>query len=388
MDAAPATPGRDPAPPAGRWDLRVYAAVFVLFLAAPAVATFLRPSTRKLGGVERAAEFPALSARAWLGGEFQKGFEEWYLQAFIVRKYLVRTANQINYSFFSEITWKESSQIILGKERTLYQANYIAAYNGDDALPEEKIEAFAAGLRRLQNHLEGKDIRFLFFLTPSKASILPEFIPEPTKARPRALLRANYERLLPRLVQHGVHTLDGHALMVSLKETSGYPVFPKGGAHWNYYASFRVTQELISRVESLLGKKMVFLKLDGVRWETQGFGFDGDLARLANLWRPSVFYGSSPYPVVRREVPPEAVRPNVLLVGGSFLELPVLWLKENGVLGEGGEHDWYFRRKAADVDRGLLGRDVVILETNEAHIWNLGFGFIEAVAPVAPARPR
>jgi hypothetical protein len=230
-------------------------------------------------------------------------------------------------------------------------------------------------------------VRFLFFITPSKASIHPEFIPDALKAESRGQVRANYERLVPRLARHGVRTLDAHALMVSLKETSGYPVFPKGGAHWNYTASFRVTQELISRIEALTGKRMVRLKLDGVVWEKRRTGSDGDLARLANLWRPSTFYESNPYPIVEREASPDAVRPDVLLVGGSFLDLPFLWLKENGVLGEHGAHDFYFienRKKGAGFAQEILGREVVILETNEAHIGSLGFGLIEAVLQSGP----
>jgi alginate O-acetyltransferase complex protein AlgJ len=352
---------------------RLYVAVFAALLLAPGVATLLRPRAKNLGGGERREPLPALTARAWFDGTFQKDFEEWHQQAFAPRNAFVRTANQVNYSLFSEIAFKESSQLVLGKENTLFQSSYIDAYNGIDALSDGEIDGFARDLRRLQDHLGRHGIAFLFFITPGKASICPEWIPDSRNLRSA---RSNYEALVPRLDQHGVHTLDGHALMVALKQTSGVPVFPKGGAHWNHYASFRVTQELIAAVERLAGRKMIHLNLDGVRIEKRNIGSDGDLARLANLWRTSTFDSENPHPVVSREAPPGATRVNALLVGGSFLDLPNHWLTTFGVVSDKTEYNWYFNRKGS---LELSGRDVIILETNETMIPRRGFGFIEAV---------
>jgi hypothetical protein len=363
----------------------------VILLAAPPILTVFRPLERRLGGTERPAPFPEARLNSWFEGNFQTDFEKWLQQVYYLRKPLVRTANQIDFSLFSEIPFKESHQIILGKENTLYQAPYIDAHFGRDVLPESQLAEFAAGLGRLQNHLEGHGVRFLFFITPSKASIEPDFIPDHLTVRSKGPARTNYEMLRPLLDRHGVHTLDGHALTASLKKVSGYPVFPKGGVHWNHYASFRVTQELVTKLEALLGRKMINLKLEGVTWERRSTGSDVDLARLANLWRPSVFYTSNPYPKVLREIPPEAVRPSVLLVGGSFLDLPVHWLRENGVLREDTDYDFYLKKnkgRIEDLRREVLTRDAVILETNEAAIGFRGHGLIEALAPAGDPRPR
>ncbi len=367
---------------AGKLRLRIFAAVFTGILLAPAFGiVFPHHSRQTLDGVEQAAPFPVFSVRGWFDGTYQKGFEDWYGQVFGFREYLVRTANQVNFSLFSEITYKEGSRLILGKDNHLFQAPVIDAYTGRDLLPEGKCEEFARGLKALQDRLQARGIAFLFFLTPGKASICPEVLPEGVKPGPG---RRNYDALVPLLKRQGVNTLDGRAFMASLKETCGYPVFPRGGAHWNHYASLRVTQELISRMEGLWGRPMVRLKIEGCEMAAKAVGSDRDLARLANVWRPSVFYGVNPYPVVGRESPPGAARPDALLVGGSFLDLPVHWLTRYGVIDERAKFDWYFRGRAGDPDRDLEGRDIVILETNEASIGMLGYGFIEAVLARGP----
>jgi alginate O-acetyltransferase complex protein AlgJ len=385
----PVPPSNPPKPKRrlGGWALRLYVTLFLALLAVPTALTVFRPRPG-LSGFERLASLPTWSARTWFGGSFQSGFEEWFTQVFRPQRQLVGLANQINYTLFSEITFKMSSQLILGKETTLFEFGYVNAYNGVNALPDAEIDQFARDLRRLQDHLERNGVAFLFFITPNKASIYPEWVPDSHNRRLKEKVRTNYEALAPRLDQYGVHTLDGHAIMASLKQTSGYPVFPKGGTHWNHYASFRVTQEFLSTAESLLGKKLVHLKLDGVRMEKTFGGPDGDLARLVTMWNISPFETENPHPVASREAGPDAKPLNALFVGGSFVDLPLHWLTTFGVVSDKTEFNSYFKKKLKDLNAEVLSRDIVILETNEAAISSRGFGFIEAVLPPGSPNPR
>jgi hypothetical protein len=173
-------------------------------------------------------------------------------------------------------------------------------------------------------------------------------------------------------------------MVVALKRSPGYPVFPRGGAHWNHYASLRVTQELISRMESLLGKRMVHLAIQDVQWDAKPRGSDGDLVRLANVWRSSAFYAPNPYPTVVRDAPPGAFRPKILAVGGSFMELPNHWLRDFEVVSEDMEFSLYYRIPVRDPEKEVFRRDVVLLETNEARIGRRGFGFVEALLAAEP----
>jgi hypothetical protein len=83
--------------------------------------------------------------------------------------------------------------------------------------------------------------------------------------------------------------------------------------------------------------------------------------------------------VVSRESVPDAVIPNVYLVGDSFLELPRHWLMDFGIVSETSRHDWYFKRKIEDPEREIFGRDVVILGMNEGLLGLLGYGLIETI---------
>jgi hypothetical protein len=370
-----------------KWALRLYATLFAAILTVPTLLTLFRPRPGIIG-FERLAPLPTWSGSTWFGGTFQSSFEEWFAQVFRPQRQLVSLANQINYTLFSEITFKMNSQLILGKDTTLFEFGYLNAYNGANTLADAEIDQFARDLRRLQDHLERNGVPFLFFITPNKASIYPEWVPDSLNRHLKEEVRTNYEALVPRLEQHGVHTLDGHALMASLKKTSGYPVFPKGGTHWNHYASFRVTQELLSTVERLLGRKLIHLKLDGVRMEKTFGGPDGDLARLVTMWNISPFETENPHPVASREAEPDAMPLNALFVGGSFLDLPFHWLTAYGVVSNKAEHNSYFKKKFRDVKMEVLSRDIVILETNEVTIYRRGFGLIEAVLLPGTPSPR
>ncbi len=362
----------------GRRTLAAYAALFVLMLVAAPAATLFHRSGDGLGGIENRAPLPRPTLSTWMDGSFQTGFEQWVDQNNGLRRFLVKTANQINYSVFSEVTYKTSSELILGKDRVLYQGSYIDSYNGLDLLPNEGLDAFARDLRRLQDRLSARGVAFLFLLTPSKASVEAQYIPDSLLWR-QADSRTNYQKFLPFLERRGVHYLDGHVAVMSLKENQGFPVFPKGGTHWNYYASLRVTQALISRLESLLGKPLAHLVITNIRWDIKPFGTDGDLLKLANLWKPSPFYSMNPCPEVRAEAPPNAFRPNILFVGGSFTEHPAQWLRDHHVVADPTSFDFYYKDPIQDLEREVYRRDAVILETNESMIPRRGFGFVETV---------
>lgn len=368
-------------PSIGRMDAACYIGAFLLLLGIPAIVTLSDPYPNYLGGVEHTEEFPKLNLESFLKGDVQREFERWYDQVFFLRLPMVRTTNQIDYSFFSEISFKESSQLVLGKEKHLFEIPHIESYYGKDILSERELDSFAARLRGLQDHLNGQGIRFLFFITPSKATIYPEFIPDRMAANRSTC--TNYQLVIPLLRKHEVQTFDGQYFMTRLKKESRIPLFPQGGTHWNHYSSFRTTQELISRMQNILGRRIARLELEGVFFEENDRDSNSDLARLANLWDASDFVSQNPYPVVRTSVPPEATRPKVLLVGGSFLELPHYWLMSNRVIHEESALDLYFRRGRDKIDalRHTINQfHLLILETNVAAFRRLGFGLLEAVS--------
>jgi hypothetical protein len=372
------TPVQAP-PPAGstgpgRRRLILYVAIFIALLGFPSVATLYR-GFRK-GRPSSLERFPSLTLSRWLDGSFQSESQAWFDDHNAVRSFLVRIANQINFSLFREVSYRDRTGLILGKNNSLFLSMYIEAYFGRWAEPASALDRFASDLRRVQDRLKSRGVTFLFLLTPSKASINAEEIPDDLV--PGGPTTGNYEILMPLLARHGVETLDGRALALELKKKGEYPLFPRSGHHWNSYCSYRVSEAVISRLEGLMGKSLNHLRIEKVEMKSVPEGGDDDLSFQARLFWPSVFYGLYPYPVVSREAVPEALVPNVYLVGDSFLELPRHWLMDFGIVSSASRHDWYFQRKI-DPEQEIFTREVVILGMNEGLLGWLGYGFIETV---------
>jgi hypothetical protein len=383
MTAMDPLPGRSGAAGPGRRGLIVYVAIFVALLVIPSLLTFYR-GYRK-GYPSSFENFPSFTVRRWWNGSFQSECETWFDDHNAARNFFVRIANQINLSLFREVSYRDRTGLILGKNNSLFLSMYIESYFGRWSVTTPALDRFAADLRLLQDRLRSRGVAFLFLITPSKASVnveeIPDYLIPPGPPHP-----SDYEVLLPLLAKHGVETLDGRALALALKRSGEYPLFPKSGHHWNYYCSLRVSQAVIGRLEELMTKKLNHLRLEKVELRSVPEGGDDDLALQARVFWPSVFYGLYPYPAVTKEPVPGAITPNVYMVGDSFLELPRHWLLDFGIVSDRSRHDWYFTKKV-DPERDILSRDVVILGMNEGLLSWLGYGLIETVLS-GTYRPR
>ena len=358
--------------------LSLYVLLFALLFVAPVLQNFFGFfPPRQLDGVEYSAELPKFALKSWLDDSFQNNFGSWYDKVYGMRDYFVRTENQINYTLFHEIT---GGHIVLGKQETMYEDVYILDVIGFNKVTTEQMEQAAIKLRKLQDFLNNRGIAFLFIITPSKARIYPEYLPDHVLKLKKGQDVSNYDKLLPFLDKYGVHYLDGHAYSSSLKQDSCYPVFCRGGTHWNYYSAYLFTREIMARLEMMIGKPLCKLEGEKVTFLEKPIGSDDDLARLANLWDTSPFIKDIPYPEVVKVPVADAVQPDVLFVGGSFVYTILHWLNDFEIIDKSSDFYYYFsQKKISDMQKEILSRDAVILETNEQALAWLGFGFPEEV---------
>lgn len=366
-----------PPPPASRRRLLLYIAAVLVPLAGSSLATLVRSVVKGArGGLD---PLPVFTPARWLEGSFQKDCEDWYGENFVGRTFLVRTSNQLSYTLFDEVPFKGRAKLVLGKNRNLFAYQYIHAYYGRDALPPVVLEAFAKDLRRFQDYLRGRGVAFLFMLTPSKASIYPEDIPDHLGEPSGRPAPSDYEILLPLLAKHGVETFDGRAAALTLKKTSGHRLFATTGFHWNPFCALKITQDLLPRLEQILGRPLHRLALDRVDLQLKPRSGDADLTNLACLWRPAAFYTPNPYPTASRIPTAGAETPDILLVGDSFLELTRHWLQDTGICSPDSEHRLYYRNHPADPVADLLRRDLILLGMNEGLLAWRGYGMLEQV---------
>lgn len=381
-----------------RWKIIVFGIIVFLALAMVIVTMgvkfqFLPPLP--LSGVEVKQEFPKISLKTFWEGKWQADIERWLSSNLGLRALFVRLDNQMNYSIFDEIPLKYWPSIRLGKNKWLYETGYINTYNKLDAVPQATLEERVKSIKKLQTLLESKGIFFLFLISPSKAGIYPEYIKDKDLVYTAAALKTNYEKILPLLKQYQVHYLDGRQFLMTLKEKSPHPLFTKGGTHWNYYAAYYFTAELISSLEKMTNKKMTKIHCNYIREDNMPLKDEADLANLTNMIFTKTFYDIRYYhpETFISENTKNVFRPKMLFIGDSFTEQIFYYLDKYNVYSERDLYYYYakhFRypggaeqpldpidKQSQNLSRRILSQDIVIIEASEAALPNIGFGFIE-----------
>lgn len=374
-----------------------YAALLVLFLTISSL-----PAAQKiwhffpeehLTGITTPAPRPNLPRWGeWKTGQYQKQAEEWWGQWFGGRGALVKTENQMNLSVFRSIASGSNTKIVLGKNSVLYEKAYISTYHSRDVVPTARLEEQIALLKKLEGALRARGKAFVFLLTPSKASIYPEYLPPGFDVRhPQAPL-ANYERFAALLPDSGLTYIDAHAMLAEQKKKYSFPVFPPGGTHWTYYSACHVSSLLMKRVASQIEKKTPDVVCDPVTVDTSAYGTDKDLAELLNVWQPYP-HGQIPHPALSKDTRPELYHPKVVFVGGSFVWTVTGVL--DGVAAYRTREFYYYNSRVSrypgggeledfdkenmDWETALKDVDAVVVEANETALSEIGFGFVTGV---------
>lgn len=347
-----------------------------------------------LHGVEEPEKsvLPEFSLDAIRSDRFQKGVESWFSHNLGYRPTLVRTDNQINYSVFNEISASYASPLVVGKSNALFEKLYIDSYAGRWFVPDKVLERSARKLEDLQNGLKERGIGFLLLITPSKASIYPELIPDAYREPDFDYEKAsNYHRFIPMLNRHRINVLDGHATLEQMKSAQATPLFAKGGTHWTENTACIVSKQMFAQLQEITGKPQPSVQCDPTEIRPIPDPFDRDLADLSNVLDPSPFYEQLPYPVAAPGFAAQSgqSRPKMLFIGGSFLWSVFHYLDEQQTY-ETRDMFYYFSRRfhypgdhvepinkgKLDWENDVFRNDIIVLEVNESSIHQLGSGFI------------
>jgi len=369
--------------------LLIATTLFSLALALPLFQSATgRPSDYPLTGVEYSAPPPDLSLAAWWNGTLQSSFDAWINQRIGLRGYLVRTANQINYSLFRELPRRSGTQVLLGRDGFLFEKVYVDAYNAGGQRPEAELQNISISMRRLQDRLAADGIAFLLVIAPSKAEIYPEYLPAAADVAGRPGRRSNYENLIEFLKQDGVNLVDSHELFLEWKREPGTPMlFTKGGTHWNHYGAARVVARIMERLRKLTRKKLPMLQVVGVETNHTILDTDNDLGELVNLWSGRPLAGPQIHPILKTR--PGSYMPDFLFIGDSFV-FPLTNLMDREQLYRRRDTYYYYNRHyfypaepnvvldkhQLDLLKELQGRDAVVIEVGEYWLPRIGFGFV------------
>ncbi len=365
--------------------------VFLVLCLAPVsqrVFKFLPEET--LNGVVVTLSRPQWSWNDWLSGKFQTQAEEWWNARLGFRGALIKTVNQINFSLFKEISSGGNVKIVLGKNNMLYEKGYIANYQGREASPLTVLEKEVEKLVELQAKLKKRGIVLVLVISPSKASVYPEYLPQAFDTKQPGTPDTDYVRIKPLLEKAGITTIDGTEFLLAKKAEVPDLLFPHGGTHWSYYGACLVQEEIMQTLEKKLNKPLRHLVCKPRAVDNNPIGTDRDLSELLNIWTEKVIDGPTPHPILSLAGKKNAYQPRVAAVGDSFIWTlaavaePVKLYKDHDIY-------YYFesRRKypaaaesnakeKIDWPKDFWSKDVIIIEINEVALNTIGYGFVDA----------
>ncbi len=242
-------------------------------------------ANRTLSGITIKNDLPSVSLASWLSGDLQKGLNTLVSENFAGRELLIRIYNQTLYSVFHK-SYMYFEMIIPGKHGNLFERNYLAVYGRfDEPIPNAEAEALVVMMKYLSERLKELGSCFVFVITPSKATIYPEDIPDRflAKSESRERRPTNYEVLVPLLQKYRVPYVDGREITLDHKGAFPVRAFPKTGTHWTRAVAFFTTAALLKTIERESGREMPQLSESVESIDRRPDYLDDDLFNLLNL---------------------------------------------------------------------------------------------------------
>ncbi len=376
----------------------IYLLFLFLLLYLPLVQMkFSMVSTPPLMGIRQSdlESWPSVNLSSIFSGSFQTKFERWFSQNFGFRNHLIKTHNQILYSLLKESPTSGAGEgLILGEEKQIYGIDDIRSYiQLSQPFAWDKMDAIGSALAELQGLLRNRGITFIVLLTPNKASLYPEYMPRSLRHISKYGENENYNIYRDTLIKYKINTVDGVQILKSIKEDSVYPLFPRGGFHWNDLGAFYVLQKLMAKIEELTTQRLVHLTLNGIHVDHNAHGSDMDAGHTLNLWFPPVDF-LCPRILLTRVEAPNSFKPRILFEGGSYNWILLGLLQKFKIPSELSGLFYYTSYinyqepkpdnrliERIDWESEIFSRDVIIFEINPIRytdkVGELGQGFIQ-----------
>ena len=278
------------------------------------------PRDKKLGGFRpRTENFPALTPQAWLDGSFAATVDVWAREHVGIRGWVVALNRQIRYSGFgqTEPSPLRKRALVIGTPPVLYENILLVDALRPPQVPPEKMDYFAARLRRTQELLRQQGLAFLVVLAPNKALVYPETLPAWARNRV-ADTNTDYRAFIDALGRHEVPFLDSLALFRELRPQ--HPdLVPPHAIHWGHEGAWIAWQHAIPLInrQGLLPEIPV-PATEEVVWDKPSSMNQELLGQLNIFAGPHLRTIPSAYPVAA-PVPAEAEGSlRALVVGDSF----------------------------------------------------------------------
>ena len=345
-------------------------------------------SDSALEGVFEVSRKPVLSLTSFMRGEFQEECRQYTEDLPGLRGTMVKIRNQFDYSLFSI---PHATKIISGKQGDLFGEENILAYMGRDFPGEHYLDVKIRELKLFQDELwNSKKILLILLLTPDKASLYPELIPDRFDMNKKTV--NNYEYYSLEAVKAGINVIDFNNWFIRAKDTSRYPLFARTGMHWSSYGALIAADSMVRYLRRKLDIKLPQLVIDSIKVSRFAEGEDDDIRRTMNLFWKIPQRGLA-YPKFHFIFGEETVMPSALFIGDSYywnwyrqgiissvFSDPEFWYYDKEVYPEsfGQErHTWEADLKSTMEKYKII----VLLHNNNGQGYDFGYGFADRVWP-------
>lgn len=366
----------------------------LLLLVLPAVkGRFQRAKAPELGGYVAAQPPQPLPTLSWQGlrdNSYQTQLEDYAAEKIGFRAGLIRLRNQVAYSIFHV---GHAQNVLIGRDRVLFEESPIKAYLGQDAVREAVVRYHVRRFRAMQDTLARRGKLLVFVAAPSKASFMPEYLPR--YYRQQQPKRSNYQAYAAALRAAGVNFLDLSQVFHQWKDTATAPLFPRGGIHWSLYGASLAADTLLHYLEHKTHYDLPDVRLGQGEVSTEPRGSDDDIVQALNLlWKPAAY--AMRYPTVSfQPLKPGQRRPNLLLIGDSF-SWRIMYSFIDKAFDNKQSRFWYYNSQVAwpeerpegqavaalDRKQQYLSRDIIVVMFTEYNMTQLDGGFSDNAYPL------
>ena len=346
---------------------------------------------KNLEGVTYDAKKPQFKFADFYNNSYQSSLENYLRNNFGFREAAIRLFNQYLWDFYKKTY---SNEVTVGKDNWLFFNFNVNEYYGketerwinkDDAAKKWAQKMLV--LNKLRGVLKDYGIEMMYFITPDKADMYPQYLPEwdfdTTAFHACDFFKNEFEK-------YNFPYIDINSWFKKVQDTLDFPAIPQASAHWVFpavYAADTVFHFMADQKNIVMPQ----IKIGGKKENSaKTKHIIRDLEYGLNLMRPIKL---SDYNYYEREVTvtadSDAVKMNVIFVGNSFFRAFNQYIPLYDVFND--VKYWFYNnteyfnpnfsnsRPIEDVDRlyEILNSDYIVCFTDNAQMIKLTYLFAE-----------
>lgn len=335
---------------------------------------------------------PEFTGESFKDTSYQTAYSNYVANNFKPRGLYIKAYNTLRFNLFNK------THNIVGKDNYIFEYDYVSAElsldpKNDFSLQEnrDKMDDYVYKLTKINEVLESRDKKLLFYISDSKASEYHEYIPKNYLDRkPDGSVRG-VDYLCECLEKTDIEWIYTPDLASDLPCESFYAT----GIHWSRPFEQKANLQVLMKMRELTGKNYRSWELTDLQSSSEPYFRDTDVFNMMNIWNP--YFTDTFYQYDSANVIPDNYdQMNALVQGGSFAigfredvwehypDENIKYINYCEYLMDRDKNvarlndDWNNAPLAQLVDEA----DIVVIEMNEAVIANYSNGFVDALYEV------